>query len=76
MPTMNGWRVDDQHVRCPFYRAHAKTAVKCEGPIPGTAVTVEFRRKSAKDKQYTVFCCGRFEYCEMYRAAAREYEDD
>lgn len=65
-------------VRCPFYRADMNdTTIKCEGIIDDSGLTLTFYHKRDFVKQVTVFCCDRFQNCEIYRMLKEaKYEED
>ena len=69
-------KLNDRDALCPFFCAHTKLSVICEGVVPDSSVKMNFDSAKLKDIQYNVFCCGRYDYCEMYRAIQANYEDE
>lgn len=62
--------------QCPFYRARSEREVHCEGLLPESIAISRFRSRTDCKQQLSIFCCGRFQYCEMYRALmAEKYSD-
>ena len=68
-------KLNDKDARCPFFCAHTKNSVICEGVIPDSSARLNFDSAKAKNIQYEVFCCGKYENCEMYRAIQENYEE-
>ena len=61
---------------CPFIRLRTNKSISCEGPIPGTVCKNTFSRAADQETQYRVFCCARWENCEIARAVTQKYEED
>ena len=68
-------KLNDKDAQCPFFCAHTKNSVVCEGMIPGSSARLNFESAKTKNIQYEVFCCGKYENCEMYRAIQEKYEE-
>lgn len=68
-------KLNDRDAKCPFFFAHTKSSVICEGVIPDSSARLNFDSAKAKNIQYEVFCCGKFENCEMYRAIQENYKE-
>ncbi len=63
--------------RCPFFRSKGGVSVCCEGFTDGCTVSVRFTRKKKLEQHWECFCCGRFNYCEVYRMVMEaKYADD
>jgi hypothetical protein len=63
-------------ITCPFFKAHAPTTISCEGVIPDTSTQQIFRTKASRILHENIFCAARFDYCEVYRATIKKYEED
>ncbi len=67
--------LDTATIRCPFYRkSDRKKSVTCEGVTDTSRLILRFASRDELMRQMEVFCCGRYSYCEVYRAAAEKYE--
>ena len=62
--------------QCPFFRAHTKESVICEGVIPDSQSVVRFEDEKSKQTQYSIFCCWRYQNCEMYQAVQNRYREE
>ena len=71
---MNG-KLNDRDAKCPFFCAHTRDTVVCEGVIPDSRASLRFEGKNGKQIQYAVFCCFKYQNCEMYRAVQSKYEN-
>lgn len=69
-------KLSDRDAKCPFFCAHLKQAVICESPIPESRLKINFASVRAKDTQYRIFCCGRFQNCELYPPNAEKYNEE
>lgn len=62
----------DAGIQCPFYTAHLERArgreICCEGITEGGHLTQVFATRRGRDRHLEVFCSGRYECCEIYRA--------
>lgn len=70
------WPMNDSDARCPFFKANYGQKIVCESPIPGSTIHIEFDLKHDKYINYTIFCCGKYENCEIYRMMMGEYDND
>lgn len=68
-------KLNDRDAKCPFFCAHTRQAVICESPIPGSRLKINFGDNRDKDDQYRIFCCGRYENCELYQPNQAKYEE-
>lgn len=64
------WRSAD--VVCPFYLEDQGLKITCEGFTDGSTISQQFRKRDDYKRQMDLFCCGRCEYCELYRMLAAE----
>ena len=55
-------------VRCPFYRKDTAQTVTCEGLVENSTIRLQFGRVIDAGTQKRVFCCARYQNCEIYRA--------
>ena len=67
--------------QCPFFgkiqRAGGAQKIVCESPVPGSSLSLYFRRKEAFEKQINIFCCEHYKKCEIYRMVAEsKYEEN
>lgn len=76
MPTrMTGSTYSLSYVRCPFYRVDdGIKRIACEGFTDDSSVTQTYRYKHQFDRQMQIFCCDRFQNCEVYRLLMEKYE--
>ena len=70
------WTADD--VKCPFFLSEdrAVRAIRCEGPLDGVSLTVNFGRLPDREKHMGKFCCklSGYEKCVFYRLTAQKYQ--
>jgi len=52
-------------IRCPFFIAHGKTEIVCEGMIEGTQTLTKFPGAEEKAWHQETYCEGRFTSCEI-----------
>ena len=55
-------------MRCPFYRRDTPQTVTCEGLVEHSTVRLCFGFERDCTTHVRVFCCRRFQNCEIYRA--------
>ena len=55
------------HAKCPFYRGDTQQSVICEGFLPDSTVSVRFATRRDMQRHCCVFCCDKYENCEVYR---------
>ena len=61
---------------CPFYRSDdGRNRIVCEGVIPDSQLTNYFKKKSDYRIQIEIFCCDRYENCEIYEAVNKKYKE-
>lgn len=64
------------YVKCPFYiKDNGQNAITCEGLVPGSRLRSWFWHKKDYKIQIEVFCCGRYQNCEIYDALIKKYEE-
>ena len=75
--------LNDREAKCPFFFSHGVNFIRCEGIIPDSVVSVEFYTtgrlpdRKAKETQYRVFCCDKWQNCERASALMRsKYDED
>lgn len=66
------------YVKCPFYLTDdGVRRVTCEGVVDGNNLTSCFVQKADYEVQMNVFCCQRYENCEIYRMLMEnKYEEE
>ena len=69
-------KMNDRDAKCPFFCAHTKDSVICEGLIPDSRARISFENGAGKKTQYAVFCCWKFENCERYQALMKRYLEE
>lgn len=69
-------KLNDRDAKCPFFCAHTKDSILCEGLIPDSRIKINFDGADTKRTQYSIFCCWRYENCEMYRALQEKYQEE
>ena len=72
---MNG-KLNDRDAKCPFFSYHMRESITCESLIPDTHAKIVFGKPNEKKLHYNLFCCFKYENCEMYRAIMKTYEED
>ena len=64
-------------VRCPFYKFDdGKRRITCEGVIEDSSLAWIFHNREDYETQITVFCCGCYENCEVYRLLMEKYQEE
>lgn len=61
-------------VGCPFYRENQAVAIKCEGPMDGSGVTISFLTKERRKAAMAAYCKRNWKQCPMFQAVCRKYE--
>lgn len=64
---------DTAKIRCPFFRTHNNQSIGCEGIYEGCSLQINFAGLRGREWHEQVYCCGRFEACELYRAIMEQY---
>lgn len=57
---------DTGNICCPFFVAHGKTVVICEGLIDGTRMCCEFKEPKSKTWHQENYCEKNYTRCEIY----------
>ena len=52
-------------IGCPFFVAHGKKEIVCEGMIDGTKTWVQFNDAEKKSWHQATYCEGRYQSCEI-----------
>ena len=73
---VGGRKLWDADAVCPFFRDHRKSSIGCEGILPGSVLRSEYQGREEREKQYKIYCCENYRYCEIYRAIKEKYEDE
>lgn len=64
-------------IRCPFFRSHSPTEIRCEGFVDKSSSGMLFERRADKMMQQHTYCEDHYEACELYRAIVEsKYSDD
>lgn len=64
------------NVKCPFYLSDdGRRSITCEGIVKKSSIKLQHSTRAGFDKQMEVFCCDRYENCEIYRMLMEKYED-
>ncbi len=69
-------KLNDRDARCPFFCAHTRESVVCESVIPDSRARISFMDLTMKKRHYALFCCDKYENCEMYRAVQENYDEE
>ena len=69
-------KLNDRDAKCPFFCAHTKDTIVCEGVIPDSHATLRFEGSNGKKIQYAVFCCWNYQKCERYRPLQEKYRNE
>lgn len=63
-------------IRCPFFRMHSATEIGCEGIVGGSALRLSFTTGKGRNQHEDIFCCARYENCELFTAIAQQYREE
>lgn len=66
----------DSYAQCPFFQRSGNRKISCSGVFDGTRISWEFDRKEDKETQMRVFCCGKYQHCEIYTMLESIYEEE
>ena len=68
MSEKNGYSATSgtDYVKCPFFVAHEKKAIRCEGVIGGCRCSNIFSSAEEKGFHMVTYCENRFDRCEHY----------
>lgn len=69
---------DRELAACPFYKycRHNAHKICCEGPIPDTSVSINFRCGRDLRIHIETFCKDKYEFCELYGPTIAKYEEE
>lgn len=66
----------DTSVKCPFFKATLKSAIKCEGLYgTGTSTIVTLFSPSVRRDYQRAVCCGDYMYCPWAKTLISKYKD-
>jgi hypothetical protein len=65
----------DVDIQCPFFKELAKKGVSCEGLTDDSIIKLWFSSPKSLDLHTEIFCCNRYQNCEIYRMLEAKYED-
>lgn len=71
----SGTNLDPARARCPFFRRSTNNSIICEGIVERSTMQWRFGRTQDRDLQFSVFCCKKFENCELHKAVLEKYQD-
>lgn len=64
-------------VRCPFFRRHSPSEIRCEGVMDGTSMSINFARTKRKAWYEQTYCEDNYRMCEVYQLLMEhKYSDD
>lgn len=66
----------DYYAKCPFFLRSGNKKISCNGVSDGTLLTWEFDRTEDKEIQMRVFCCDKYQNCEVYRMLREVCEEE
>lgn len=66
----------DCYAKCPFFLRSGNRKISCSGVSDGIRLSWEFDNAEDKEIQMRVFCCEKFQNCEVYRMLREVYEED
>lgn len=69
-------KLNDRDAKCPFFHCHTRESILCESPIPDSRIKINFGKTEDKRRQYALYCCKQYRYCELYRAVSEKYEEE
>ena len=53
---------------CPFFKSHNGLEINCEGYTDAMVCCMKYRLAADKRQQQTIYCEGKYRYCEHYNA--------
>jgi hypothetical protein len=63
------WSKEDYRARCPLHIAWREDEIMCRAAMFESSATVHrYPNEEAANTQKRIYCCGRYEQCEHYRA--------
>lgn len=65
----------DVDILCPFFKELAPKGISCEGLTDDSIIKLWFNSPKSKDLHANIFCCNRYQNCEIYRMLEAKYED-
>ena len=67
---------DDNYAQCPFFQRSWNRKISCSGVFDGTRLVWEFDQAEDKKMQMRVFCCEKYQNCEVFRMLKEAYEEE
>ena len=67
---------DTEKIKCPFFRAHNRSEIACEGITPECRLRLLFNTKECRERHEAIYCMERYHYCELFPAIYKQYEED
>lgn len=65
------------YVKCPFYNSdNGCSRIICDGVFPGSRMHHCFRKRRDFKLQLEIFCCERYQNCEVYQMLEKQFEED
>lgn len=69
-------KVGESQIRCPYFRMHSTREIGCEGITDGSTLRLNFATGRGRDQHEDIFCRARYEYCELFGAINKQYEEE
>jgi len=63
-------------IKCPYFRMHSAVEIGCEGITDGSVIRLTFRNGQGRNLHEDIFCCAKYENCELFRAIGQQYGED
>ena len=65
------------YVRCPFYKHDdGRRRITCEGIVEDSSLALIYHKKADYETQIRVFCCEKYEKCEVYQLLMDKYKEE
>ena len=66
----------DFYSKCPYFIRSSNKKISCTGVTDGVKISWEFDKKEDKEIQMRVFCCEKYNNCEVFRMLKEIYEEE
>ena len=68
----------NRHAKCPFWKRinYERHSITCEGPIPDSSVSVNFRDMKELNTHMDIFCREHYKNCELFPATMEKYSEE
>ena len=63
------------NIICPFFYAHSRRDIWCEGIIKGTRIGQRWKSEAARKRYEGKYCEKRCDSCGLYRVLMQKYEE-